>query len=112
MSLANSTDCTLAALLREQAVWQPDAPAIQAPGRSGLSYAGLLQQASELAAVLQSLGVTPSTRVAVVLPNGPEMATVFLGTAACAVCAPLNPAYQTAELDVEVRLVAGARAGR
>ena len=98
MSLADSTDLTLAALLREQTIQQPDAPAILAPGRSALGFAGLWQQVSELAAALQSLGATPSTRVAVVLPNGPEMATAFLGTAACSICAPLNPAYQAAEL--------------
>jgi len=46
---------------------------------------------------LTSIGVTPSVRVALVLPNGPEMAVAFLGVAACASCAPLNPAYQAGE---------------
>lgn len=38
-------------------------------------------------------------RVAVVLPNGPEMAIAFLGTACGAVCAPLNPGYRRAEFS-------------
>ncbi len=42
--------------------------------------------------------MTPATRVAIVLPNGPEMAVAFLGVASGAVCAPLNPAYRAAEL--------------
>ena len=98
MSLADSTDWTLAALLRERSIEQPDAPAILAPGRSLLDFAGLWQQMSDISAALRSLGSTPSTRVALVLPNGPEMATAFLGSAACSICAPLNPAYPAAEL--------------
>jgi oxalate---CoA ligase len=84
-------------MLQEQAARRPDAVAILAPGRAPLTYAGLWQQAQHVAVALQSLGKTPSLRVAMVLPNGPEMATAFLGVAACAVCAPLNPAYQAAE---------------
>ena len=36
-------------------------------------------------------------RVAIVLPNGPEMAAAFLATAAHATAAPLNPAYRVDE---------------
>jgi len=97
MTQGQAVDSTLAHLLCEQAAKQPDALAILAPGRSPLSYGGLWRQVQHLVGTLQSLGVTPSTRVAVVLPNGPEMATAFLGVAACAVCAPLNPAYRAAE---------------
>jgi acyl-CoA synthetase (AMP-forming)/AMP-acid ligase II len=35
--------------------------------------------------------------VAIVLPNGPEMAAAFLAVAGCAVAAPLNPAYTADE---------------
>src|SRR5262249_39086693 len=34
-----------------------------------------------------------------VLPNGPEMAAAFLGVAAGAVAAPLNPAYRAEEFE-------------
>jgi oxalate---CoA ligase len=100
MTRENSTDPTLSALLREQAEKQPDAIAILAPDRPPLTCAGLWRQVQNTVDTLQSLGVTPSTRVAVVLPNGPEMATTFLGVAAGAVCAPLNPAYRAAELQI------------
>ena len=89
---------TIASLLREQALMRPEAPAILAPGRQPLSYAGLQAQAQRLGGHLRAIGVARSSRVAVVLPNGPEMAVAFLGVAACATCAPLNPASQAAEI--------------
>ena len=88
---------TLVSLLQEQALRQPHAPAVLAPARDPLSYAGLLAQVQRLAGHLTALGASPSTRLAVVLPNGPEMAVAFVGVAACASCAPLNPAYTAAE---------------
>ncbi len=92
------TESTFSAMLREHAANQSDSIAILAPGRQPLTYAALWRQVRHVADALQSSGVTPSTRVAIVLPNGPEMATAFLGVAACSTCAPLNPAYQAAEL--------------
>jgi acyl-CoA synthetase (AMP-forming)/AMP-acid ligase II len=37
--------------------------------------------------------------VALVLPNGPELAVAFVGVACAAACAPLNPAYRQEEFD-------------
>jgi acyl-CoA synthetase (AMP-forming)/AMP-acid ligase II len=68
-------------------------PAIGAPGRPDLDYAGLGALLARTAADLAGRGVGPGDSVAIVLPNGPEMATAFLGVAGCAVAAPLNPAY-------------------
>jgi len=62
-----------------------------------LDYAGLWHQVRQLVAALRGAGLNTSARVAVVLPNGPEMAVVFLGVASCMTCAPLNPAYTAAE---------------
>ncbi len=62
----------------------------------------------------ESAGVRPNDRVAVVLPDGPDLAAAFLAISSGAVCAPLNPAYTRAELefyldDLDVRaLVVGA----
>ncbi|HEY9507921.1 MAG TPA: non-ribosomal peptide synthetase, partial [Gemmatimonadales bacterium] len=44
-------------------------------------------------------GLTRADRVALVLPSSVEMATVFLGTACAAACAPLNPDYRAEELQ-------------
>jgi oxalate---CoA ligase len=90
---------TIPELLRRSASATPDAPAITAPGRTPLTYRQLEEHVAHTAAALRALGVTRSDRVAVVLPNGPEMATAFLGVASAATCAPLNPAYSEAEYD-------------
>ena len=48
---------------------------------------------------LRAMGIGRRDRVAVVLPNGPEMAVAILTVAASAACAPMNPAYGAEELD-------------
>ena len=88
------TPGSLSQLLEGQAQTQREAPAISAPGRRPLGYQGLWEQARETAGMLAGMGVEPGDRVALVLPNGPEMATAFLAVGCCATCAPLNPAYR------------------
>src|SRR3954467_8705469 len=89
---------TLGALLEAQAAARPDAVALLAPGREPLTYAALLGQARAAVEALNALGIGRGDRVAVVLPNGPEMATAFLGVAAGTTCAPLNPADRAEDL--------------
>jgi acyl-CoA synthetase (AMP-forming)/AMP-acid ligase II len=117
MPFEPSSSSTLTALLRAQAQRQPRAPAILAPGRSPLTYADLWRQIERVAGALNAHGANPKTRVAVALPNGPEMATATLGLAANATCVPLDPACRSAELrtfliDAGVRLVMMLRAER
>ena len=86
------------------------AAAIGAPGRADLSFGGLRAQAEETTADLHRLGLGRGDVVAIVLPNGAEMATSFLGVAAAATAAPLNPAYRGDEFefylsDLEARAV-------
>src|SRR5512135_320792 len=90
---------TVRGLVEAQATRTPEAPAVLAPGRSPMSYARLLAQIDATVAALNALGIGRGDRVATVLANGPEMATVFLGIAAGAVAAPLNPAYREAEFE-------------
>ncbi len=85
---------TLAALLAEH---DAAAPAIGAPGKKWLSYGALRALAAEVAVQLRAFGIGADDRVAIVLPNGPEMATAFVTIAQAAVTAPLNPAYQQEE---------------
>ena len=70
------------------------ATAIGAPGRPDLSYAGLRALVDRTGAALAALGVVSGDRVAIVLPNGPSMASCFLAVAAHASAAPLNPGYR------------------
>src|SRR6266581_5523621 len=85
--------------LEHQAKRIPDAPAILAPGRAPLTYGRLYQHIDKMGLTLRATGIGLHDRVAVVLPNGPEMALAFLTVAASAVCAPMNPAYGAEELD-------------
>jgi acyl-CoA synthetase (AMP-forming)/AMP-acid ligase II len=75
----------------------PDSPAIGAPGRPWLSYAGLAALSAAVRQQLRAAGVSAEDRVAIVLPNGPEMAAAFITIAQSAVTAPLNPAYRQDE---------------
>ncbi|MCB1499348.1 MAG: AMP-binding protein [Bauldia sp.] len=75
------------------------APAILAPDRPPLTHGGLRALIADTAARLNAAGIGRGDRVAIVLPNGPEMATAFLAVAATATTAPLNPAYREDEFD-------------
>ncbi|MEM9394512.1 MAG: acyl--CoA ligase [Pseudomonadota bacterium] len=78
----------------------PDnAPAIGAPDRPWLDYAGLRTQVDTTRAALHAAGVGRGDRVALVLPNGPEMASAFVTVAQVATTAPLNPAYKQEEFE-------------
>ncbi len=90
---------TVYSLIQHQAAQNPDAVAITAPNRAPLSYAALLRQVEQTIGRFKSMGIDPNHPVAIVLPNGPEMAVTFLAVAAGATAAPLNPAYGTEEFD-------------
>jgi acyl-CoA synthetase (AMP-forming)/AMP-acid ligase II len=86
-------------LLAEKAQQTPNAVAILAPARRPLTYTGLLGHVSHVVRALNSMGVGRNDRIAMILPNGPEMAVAFLAVASGASAAPLNPAYREHELD-------------
>jgi len=76
-----------------------NANAIGAPGRRPLSHGGLRALVRDTSAKLNALGLGRGDRVAIVLANGPEMATAFVSLAATLSTAPLNPAYRAEELE-------------
>ena len=73
--------------------------AIACPARPALTHAGLRSHVQATVAALNERGIGRNDRVAIVLPNGPEMASAFLSVAAGAATAPLNPAYRRQEYD-------------
>ena len=85
---------TLAALPARGA---PRDAAIEAPGRAPLAYGDLAALVARTGEALKRGGIGRGDRVAIVLPNGPEMATAFLAVAAAATAAPLNPACRADE---------------
>jgi len=76
-----------------------DSVAVGAPDRPDLGYGGLLSLVEETGAALAGVGIGNADRVAIVLPNGPAMATCFIAVAAHACAAPLNPAYRDEEFE-------------
>ena len=73
-------------------------PAVLAPDRAASTSADCAL-ADETIARLNALGIGRNDRVAIVLPNGPEMAAAFVAIAAGATTAPLNPAYRAEEFE-------------
>src|SRR5262245_66598156 len=65
----------------------PDAVAIAAPGRKPLTYGRLLEHIESTVQGLNARGIGRHNRVALVLPNGPELAVAFLATASGATSA-------------------------
>ena len=76
-----------------------DAPALGAPERPWLTHGGLRALTEQTLAALHGAGIGRGDRVAIVLPNGPEMASAFVTIAQGAVTAPLNPSYRVDEFD-------------
>ena len=77
----------------------PDATTLSAPNRPDLTYDGLRTHVRATVASLNARGIGRGDRVAIVLPNGPEMASAFVSIAAGAATAPLNPAYRQPEFE-------------
>jgi Acyl-CoA synthetases (AMP-forming)/AMP-acid ligases II len=84
-------------VIADLAAGLPGDIALLAPDRAPLSYAGLALQVDRTRATLRRLGLAPHHCVAVVLPNGPELATSFLSISSAAGFAPLNPSYSVTE---------------
>jgi len=73
--------------------------AIAAPSRQPLTYRALRELVDGTVSTLNRLGVGCNDRVAIVLNNGPEMATCFMAAASGTTSAPLNPAYRADEFE-------------
>src|SRR5688572_30794971 len=73
------------------------ARAIGAPERPFLTYGELQDLATDTIGQLNALGIGRNDRVAIVLPNGPEMAAAFVAIGSGATTAPLNPGYRAEE---------------
>ncbi|MGH1357323.1 MAG: acyl--CoA ligase [Burkholderiaceae bacterium] len=74
-------------------------PAIGAPDRPTLNYGGLRALSQQTGESLRQMGIGSGDRIAIVLPNGPEMAAAFMTVACHATTAPLNPAYRQEEVE-------------
>ncbi len=76
---------------------EPSATALSAQGLSDLAYGVFAALCDETAAALRARGLARNDKLAIVLPNGPNMAASFVATATAVTAAPLNPAYREDE---------------
>jgi len=77
----------------------PQVTAIAAPGRIPLTYGQLRYQVDDVVQQLNAIGLGRGDRIAVVLPNGPDIAVCFLAVTCCATFAPLNCGYTANEFE-------------
>ena len=76
-----------------------DAIALSAPGAPALSFGALRALVKASVDSYNAMGIGRNDRIAIVLDNGPEMATAFIAVAAGATSAPLNPGYRADEFE-------------
>jgi acyl-CoA synthetase (AMP-forming)/AMP-acid ligase II len=68
--------------------------ALSEPFQESFTYARLFEQIARIVDALNDFGIGRGDRVAVVLSDAAMMAIAFLGIAAGATAAPLNPGYR------------------
>ena len=96
MTQPNATSRTISELLSPL---DGNASALGSPGRPDLTFDGLRNQIAKTGEQLNSFGLGREDGIAIVLPNGAEMAAAFLGVANAATAAPLNPGYRADEFE-------------
>ena len=90
---------TLVDVLRRSAEEQPRYPAMYFKGRA-LSYLELERQSDALAGALLSLGLGKGDRVALIMPNSPQLIISEFGVwKAGAIAVSMNPLYTVNELE-------------
>ena len=97
--MASKPATTLYELLKRQARRLPDATAIAAPGSVPLTYSGLLRYVNYIHTGLRSYGINHNDSVAIILPNGAQMAVAFLGVSSYCASAPLSMEHKREEYD-------------
>ncbi len=76
-----------------------DDVALTAIGAKPLTFGVLNETITKTIVALNTIGIGRQDRVAIVLPNGPEMAMAFIAVAAGTTSAPLNPGYRADEFE-------------
>src|ERR1039457_2203262 len=88
----------LSSVLDQAASEHPERTAVRLDDLA-LSYGELRTGAGRMAALLQSLGISPGDRVAIMLPNVPAFPIAFYGAlGAGAVVVPMNPLLKSREI--------------
>jgi long-chain acyl-CoA synthetase len=98
-SLQPYPEITLVDVVRKTAEDYPERPVLFFKG-STISYGEFERQSNALAAALLSLGVDRGDRIALIMPNSPQMLISEFGIwKAGAIAVPMNPLYTLNELE-------------
>jgi acyl-CoA synthetase (AMP-forming)/AMP-acid ligase II len=81
------------------AAGDPAATAIKASHATPLTFQAFSDLVAGSVRALNELGIGRGDRVAIVLPNGPDMVTAFVAVSSAATAAPLNPGYRADEFE-------------
>lgn len=73
--------------------------AITSDDNKPINFLELKEHVYNISGQLSSNGILKKDRAAIVLPNGPEMATAFLAISSYMSAAPLNPSYKKSEYE-------------
>src|ERR1700694_4070332 len=87
---------TLMELIAMRAQRDPGAIALLAARRPVLTFGALVCEVERTVRSLAAAGLGRGNRIAVALPNSPELALTLLAVTDCATCVPLNPAIDEA----------------
>jgi oxalate---CoA ligase len=88
---------TIYDLLASQVERWPDSMAVESVGSVRLTYRDLFGKVQTLMRALKARDVGNKGRVAIVLPNGPELAVSMLAVSSMATSVPFNPLYRAEE---------------
>ncbi len=96
-------DITLGGVLAQTAAKFPDHPALLFYGKK-IAFAELDSLANRFARALIGLGIRKGDRIALMLPNIPQMVIAYYGTLRTgAIAVPTNPLYHAHELEVQLK---------
>ena len=99
MATSNPTPDSTAPRHTVASLLAPDStgPALLTVDGEIMEYPALRAEVDRLAQQLRAVGLRANDRIAIVLPNGPEMALVLLAAMSVGCAAPLNPKYREDE---------------
>jgi len=105
MSLISENAPKITDLVNTRARSNPDRPALVMPDETFLSYGDLAAAISRVSRFLIERGLVRSKRIAVIMPDGPEMIVALLAISHVAVYVPLNPKLSSEELANQLKII-------
>src|SRR5476649_1941069 len=91
-------DASIASIIAQHVAVRPESPAIIKSKDEVLTYGALGAQIEDFGAAMHANGIGPSSRVAIILPDGFDLAIAIVAVACHAVAVPVNPKLTAAEI--------------